>query len=840
MALKAPGNMSNLSGAPAPLSEAEARERLARSGPNEIEAQPQRSVALIVRSTLVEPMFAMLLAAAALYLLLGDVAEGALLAGGAALSVGLVVMQEARNERALSALRSLAAPTARVLRAEGERRIPAREIVPGDLLLIGEGERVPADALVLRGDVLAVDESILTGESAPVLKPPCVGALDLAIDPEPGDASSVVFAGTMTTGGQATVAAIRTGHATRLGRIGRSLSAIEQGQTPLQRSMRRVVGWLGAGAFVFCCLVAVAYWRFRGDWIEAGLAGLTLAISLTPEEFPMVLVVFLALGSWRLARHNVLARRSAVIETLGAVSVLCVDKTGTLTQNSMEIAALAADCGVWRGEGPRREEFARLLDAAVRASAIEPSDPMDRALLRLAAKTGLAHDASGSIRTFPLRPDLLAFIHAWRGEAGAIAAAKGAPEAIFRLCHTSEGDRAAVSAMLDAFAQQGLRVLAVASCDDFDADRPPKEQGFRYEGLVAFRDPLRPDVPSAIAEAHRAGVAVAMITGDHPATALAIAREAGIDCSAGALVGAEMAAMTAGELRQRLETVRVFARVRPEQKLALVEGFRDLGHVVAMTGDGVNDAPALKAADAGIAMGGRGSDVAREAADIVLLDDRFASIVGGVRLGRRIFANLRKALIYICAIHVPVAGLALLPILMGLPPILFPAHVMMLEMVIDPVCALVFEGEPGARNAMLRPPRPANEPLFGLRHIALGMLDGAVLLGAVYALYQAALNAPLPAEQARATAYVALVCGNLALAFATAAEPGSSFFDERRRIFWLIAAVAASLLAIVVAVPALAPLFRFSAPPPLWLAASLGIALVAGAWSGVVRLVRRA
>lgn len=826
------------SGAPAPLSEAEARETLARVGFNELEAQPQRGVALILRSTLSEPMFAMLLAAAALYLMLGDVAEGALLVGGAILSVGLVVMQETRNERALAALRKLAAPTARVLRADGERRISARDIAPGDFLLIGEGERVPADAVILRGDVLTVDESVLTGESAPVLKSPSVDAPDMTMDPEPGEPSAVVFSGTMTTRGQATLVVLRTGRATRLGRIGRSLSAIEQGQTPLQLAMRRVVGWLGVAALAFCLLVAVAYWWFRGDWIEAGLAGLTLAISLTPEEFPMVLVVFLALGSWRLARHNVLARRSAVIETLGAVSMLCVDKTGTLTQNSMEVAALAANGTVWRPDGGLLVDRARLLDVALRACATEPSDPMDRALHRLAEKSGLALDASQSIRTYPLRPDLLAFTQAWPAGEGAMAAAKGAPEAIFRLCRTPELERAGFSAELADFAEQGLRVLAVASCSEFDMARDPEGQDFRFEGLVAFRDPLRPDVGKAIAEAREAGVAVAMITGDHPATALAVAREAGIDSARGALTGTELSTLSANELRARLQDIRVFARVRPEQKLALVEGFKALGHVVAMTGDGVNDAPALKAADAGVAMGRRGSDVAREAADIVLLDDNFASIVGGVRLGRRIFANLRKALIYISAIHVPVAGLALLPILMGLPPILFPAHVMMLELVIDPVCALVFEGEPGARDAMRSPPRRRGEPLFGLRHIVMGVLDGAVLLASVYALYLAALRQGLPAEQARATAYVALVCGNLALAFATAAEPGSSFFDARRRIFWLIAAVAALLLALVVAVPILAPLFRFQVPPPLWLAAGLCVALVAGAWSGVARLLR--
>ena len=825
-------------GAFAPLTEAEARESIARVGLNELEALPLRGVGRILRSTLSEPMFAMLLAAAALYLLLGDFGEGALLVGGAILSIGLVVMQETRNERAIAALRALAAPTARVLRAEGERRIPVRDIAPRDFILIGEGERVPADAVVLRGDVLAVDESILTGESAPVLKAPCSGAPDMDMDPEPGDPSSVVFSGTMTTRGQATLLALRTGRSTRLGRIGRSLSAIEQGQTPLQRVMRRVVGWLGAAALAFCFLVAVAYWYFRGDWIEAGLAGLTLAISLTPEEFPMVLVVFLALGSWRLARHNVLARRSAVIETLGAVSMLCVDKTGTLTQNSMEVAALAAHQGVWRPEAGPLADLAGLLDAASRACAVEPSDPMDRALHRLAESSGVSFDASQSIRTYPLRPDLLAFIHAWRGDDGAMAAAKGAPEAIFRLCRTPEADRAAIVAELAGFAEEGLRVLAVASCEKFDLAREAEGQEFRFKGLVAFRDPLRPDVRTAIAEAREAGVAVAMITGDHPATAVAIAREAGIDCAKGVLTGAELAAMTPEELRSRLQEARVFARVRPEQKLALVEGFRALGHVVAMTGDGVNDAPALKAADAGIAMGKRGSDVAREAADIVLLDDNFASIVGGVRLGRRIFANLRKALVYISAIHVPVAGLALLPILMGLPPILFPAHVMMLEMVIDPVCALVFEGEPGARDAMRRRPRPRAEPLFGLRHIGMGVLDGVVLLIAVFALYLLALRQKVPAEQARAAAYIALVCGNLALAFATAAEPGTSFFDARRRIFWVIAVVAIALLAIVVAFPVLAPLFRFQAPTPIWLAASLGVALVAGAWSGVLRLLR--
>jgi Ca2+-transporting ATPase len=825
---------------PPPLSEAEAAARLKRFGPNESEPPRKRGIVQIVGATLKEPMFAMLLGAAFLYWLLGDFAEGALLVGGALLSVGLVIVQESRNENALAALRALAAPTARVLRAEGEKRIPAREIVPGDHVLIGEGERAPVDAIVIAGDVLTIDQSVLTGESAPVLAPPTQETVNPGFDPEPGTEAPFVFAGTMVVRGQATLLTSRTGPATRLGRIGQSLGAIPAEPTPLQRTMGRAVAWLGAAAIVFCGLVAIAYWFFRGDWIEAGLAGITLAISLTPEEFPMVLVVFLALGSWRLAHHNVLVRRSAVVETLGAVSMLCVDKTGTLTQNRMEVALLARTGSTWRaGDGAPSADLFNLLAVAVRACAVQASDPMDRALHRLAADRSCEPEPTASHATFPLRPNRLAFIHLWRDEDEFVAAAKGAPEAIFQLCRMDATQRAEAAREVEALAAQGLRVLAVASARTPDGDAfEPSDHAFAYEGLVAFRDPLRGDVREAIALARRAGVAVAMITGDHAATARAIAAEAGIDVEHGLLLGADIDEMTPAQLQARAADVRVFARIRPEQKLALVAAFRALGHVVAMTGDGVNDAPALNAAHVGIAMGQRGADVAREAADIVLLDDSFASIVGGVRLGRRIFANLRKALVYICAIHVPVAGLALAPILMGLPPILFPAHVMLLELVIDPVCALVFEGEPSDRRAMDRAPRPPAEALFGLRHIALGLGEGVVLFGCVYALYLVALRAPLPADQARALAFVCLSLGNLVLALGAAIEPGTSLFDKRRSVFWTIAAVDSFILVLIVGAPPLAALFRFEPPTTAWLAVALATAVVGGGWSGLVRIVR--
>ena len=442
-------------------------------------------------------MFALLIVAALLYLALGDIHEGLLLTAGAFLSIGLVVAQETRNENALAALRSLAAPSARVLRAEGERRIPAREIVPGDIVLVGEGERAPADGALLRGDVLSVDESALTGESAPVWKAPAT-LVDPLLDPEPGEAAPFLFAGTLVTLGQGAMLATRTGRATRLGRIGRSLEAIEPEETPLQKSTGRVVAIFGALGIGFCLLVALAYGLAFGNWIAAGLTGITLAISLTPEEFPMVLAVFLALGSYRLARRNVLARRSAVIETLGATDVLCVDKTGTLTQNRMEAAFFLRGAHMWRpGDAAMPDEIAPLLDAALRASAADPSDPMDRALHRLAS------DPPGSAaitRSFPLRPETLAFVQTWRAaDEGVASFAKGAPEAIAGLCRLDADALRLLTAEVATMAAHGLRVLAVATHEGpLPREDAPGSGVFALDGLVGFLDPLREDVPEAV------------------------------------------------------------------------------------------------------------------------------------------------------------------------------------------------------------------------------------------------------------------------------------------------------------------------------------------------------
>jgi Ca2+-transporting ATPase len=823
------------------LTTAEASQRLKTIGPNEIPTPGGRTLWQIVLETMREPMFLLLVAAAGLDLVLGDLGEGLFLVAGAAASIGLVIFQEARSERALAALRELAQPYARVLRDGAEAQIPARELVPDDILLIGEGERLPADGLLVGGDVLSVDESTLTGESAPVAKHPARTIQDLHVEASPGaETGPFVFGGAMVVGGQGVVKVSRTGAASALGRIGSSLAAIGDEPTPLQKSAGRLVGLLGLVALAFCALVAVAYGLLRDDWIGGALAGITVAIALIPEEFPMVLAIFLALGAWRLATHHVLARRSAVIETLGGATVLCVDKTGTLTENRMEIARLwtaEGDFGVDGGKPP--PGAADLLRYAALASAVRPVDPMDKAVHALRRNAVVSEPLAGEPeRAWPLRPELLAVIQVWRlPDDARLAAAKGAPEAIFRLCRLPDEYIARLQTIIESYADQGLRVLGVASAHAQGgfADEP-QEVPFEFAGLVGFIDPLRADVPTALQEARGAGIKVVMITGDHPATALAVARSAGLDADAGVLLGAEVAALSFEALCERLKHVRVFARIVPEQKLRLVQALKADGEIVAMTGDGVNDAPALEAAHIGVAMGRKGTDVAREAADLVLLDDSFASIVGGVRLGRRIFANLRRALTYVTAIHVPIAGLALGPILLGLPPLLFPMHVVLLELVIDPTCALVFEAEPSEKEAMKRPPRRVDEALFGPMQIFIALLQGAGVLIGVLGLYWWAVTAAPGAEKvARGASFLALVAAILVLALSDSAASGR-IFAPHRRIYWLIVSAVTVVLAVILGVPAIATVFDVAPPSRDLILLACAIAIVSGGWMGLIRL----
>jgi len=806
---------------------AAARERFGR---NEMPAAERRGPWRTLGSILAEPMFVLLLVAAGLYLALGDRAQGLLLAFFALVTVGLVVLQERRSERALDGLRALAAPRATAWRGGARIRLPAAELVPGDLVLLDEGERVPADGIVREGEALAIDESLLTGESGPVRKTVQPAGLPARDAAPGGDDRPVVFAGTLVLRGHALMEVLATGARTQVGRIGKALATIDSAPAPMALQLHRLVRWFAVGAVATSLALVAWYGLVRHEWLQGVLSGIALAMAMLPEEFPMALSIFMALGAWRLARARVLVRRPSAIDSLGATTLLCLDKTGTLTRNELRVEQLALPGGELAAGPDARHR--PLLEAARRACRTDGADPLDRAVLALCGADAAPGD-SRPLREYPLVPGRPLMAQAWSGAGGAVlTAAKGAPEAIVGLCRLDAAAERAALAAAAAMAGRGLRVIAVALAAGASAGERLEDQPFAFMGLLGFADPLRDGVPAAIAACRAAGIEVAMITGDHAATALAVAAQAGMATAGGALVGPDIARMDAARLAVAVRSARVFARVTPEQKLRLVQAFQAAGQVVAMTGDGVNDAPALKAAHVGIAMGLRGTDVAREAAQLVLLDEDVGHIVEAVALGRRIFDNLRKVMIYIVAIHVPIAGAALLPLLFGWPPLLLPVHVVLTEMVIDPMCSLVFENAPADPAAMRRPPRAAGRALVDARVLLRGILQGGVLLACVLGVYALALRAGLDVPAARALAILALTGGNVALVAVDAAA-GLGWRGVARRefaSFWVVAGLAACALALGMGLPAGRALLQFGQPGPgaVLLAAALvvGVAMV--------------
>jgi len=812
------------------LGEQEAANRLREEGFNELPARYRRTMVGIVIDILREPMFALLLGAGAVYLALGDLKEAIVLIAFAATSVSIALIQETRTERVLESLRDLTSPRALVIRRGVERRIPGREVVRGDVVVLAEGDRVPADAILLSGHDLQADEALLTGESVPVRKRAGEPG-DEAARPG-GDDLPYVFSGSLVVRGHGQALVTATGSRSEIGKIGLAITRIETEPPRLRQQTRRLVTRFAAVSLAVSALATVLYGLWRGSWLDALLSGIALSMAMLPEEFPLVLTVFMVMGAWRISRARVLTRRIAAIETLGAATVLCTDKTGTLTQNRMTIAELWAEAERWRPSdlGAPPEGCRRLLEYGILASAPTPFDPMEKAFHTLGVERLPPHEGRVLKWQYGLRPDLLAVTQIWEtaGSDRLIVAAKGAPEAIAELCRLDLPARAAMKAALDVMSGKGMRVLGVARGSlARGAGRPasPRDVPFEFLGLVGLADPLRASVPDAVRECRSAGIRVVMITGDYPQTAEAIAAEAGIT-GGRVMTGAELDQTADAELRRRIGETTVFARIMPEQKLRIVEALKANGETVAMTGDGVNDAPSLKAAHIGIAMGGRGTDVAREAAALVLLDDDFGSMVEAVRLGRRIYYNLRKSMAYILAIHVPIAGLAVLPLLFGLPLIFGPLHIAFLEMVIDPVCSVVFEAEPAEPNAMRRPPRDPAAPLLTTRFVIWSLLQGVLVLALVAGLFLVALHRGLPESDARALAFAALVATNVGLVLVDRAGSASllaAFRQHNPALWWVLGITSAILAAILTIAPARA-LFGFG----VLHADDLAIALAAG------------
>jgi Ca2+-transporting ATPase len=816
------------------LSEQEVLERLAQDGFNELPSGNKRTFLHILGEIIREPMFLLLIACGVLYLVLGDPEEALMLLGFVFVIIGITFYQEQKTERALEALRDLSSPRALVIRDGKQQRIAGREVVRDDIVLINEGDRVPADATLLVANNLNIDESLLTGESVPVNKVAWDGKQELA---RPGGENlPFAFSGTLVVKGQGIVRIHATGARTEIGKIGKALQILEPEDTNLQRQTGKIVRNFAILGIGLCVLVVVVFGLTRGNWLDGFLAGITLAMATLPEEFPVVLTIFLALGAWRISLRHVLTRRVPAVEMLGATTVLCVDKTGTLTLNRMTVTKIAVNGQVFDVDSTPSslpDALHEVVEFGLLASPTDPFDPMEKAMKELGGRTlsntEHIHKDWTLLHEYPLSPALLAMSRVWQSpdRQDAVIAAKGAPEAIGEICHFNEDQHQLIHTQIERMANHGLRVIAVARSSFQLTELPENQHDFEFEylGLLGLADPVRPGVPEAVQDCYTSGIRVIMITGDYPGTARNIAEKIGLKSSNQIITGPELDAMSDAELQERIKITSIFARAVPEQKLRIVQALKANGEVVAMTGDGVNDAPALKAAHIGIAMGGRGTDVAREAAALVLLDDNFASIVAAVRMGRRIFDNLKKAIAFIFSVHIPIAGMSLIPVLFKWPLVLLPVHVLFLELIIDPACTVVFEMEDDEPDIMQRPPRKLGVPLFGRSMVLSGLIQGLGILAVVVGVYAYAIVLGLGESEARMYVFVSLVIGNLALIFANRSQKQSILRSLRipNKALWWVSGGALFFLTLVLTVPALRNVFQF-APLHLWEIAFLSLA----------------
>lgn len=807
------------------LSDEEAQEKLNKEGYNELPTSKKRKTLLIFWEILKEPMFILLVLGALIYLIVGNIQEAMILSTFVLVVIGITFYQERKTERALDALRDLSSPRALVIRGGAQKRISGKEVVKDDLIVLSEGCRVPADAIILSSSNLLIDESLLTGESTAVRKVKWDNIASL--DKPGGDDLPFVFSGTLVLSGQGIARVYATGLETELGKIGKSLKTIEVQRTPLEIESRRVVKKMAIIGLILCAIVTF-FSAIEENLLEGILRGIALAMAVLPEEIPVVLTVFLALGAWRMSKKNVLTRNIHSIQALGAATVLCVDKTGTLTQNRMTIRTLLSNNQKFQVDEQKEidpksfpENFHELIEYGILSSQSTPFDPMEKSIkdFGYGYLTGSEHIHNNwtLIREYPLSQNLLAISHVWESPEGDeyIIATKGSPEAIADLCHFDLVQLASLKKNIDLLAKEGLRVIAIAHSTFKKAALPiiQHDFDFNFVGLIGFEDPIRPTVPKAIKECYQAGIRIIMMTGDYSATASHIASEIGLKNSDKVLTGPEIREMDEEVLKEKVKDINVFARVMPNQKYLLVKALQANEEIVVMTGDGVNDAPALKSAQVGIAMGGRGTDVARESSSLVLLNDDFSSIVQAVKMGRRIYDNIKKAISYVLSIHVPIAAAALLPLIFRWPILLYPVHIAFLQLIIDPACAIVFEAEKPEDNIMQRPPKSIHEKLFEAKFVKWSLLKGLVILVIVMSVYGLALfHRGIDVGEARALAFTTLIVANLCLIFSSRSNTKTmiEMIKVPNKAAWWVVTGTIIGLTLVLYIPFLRNIFHFN------------------------------
>lgn len=823
------------------LTTTEAQKRREQFGPNILVPEKRETLFHKILHVILEPMFILLIIAALIYFILGEPRDGLIMLVFVLGIISIEIIQEWKTDRTLNALKDLSAPKITVIRDGKETIIPSSELVPGDLMVISEGVKIPADGTIVKVNDLCIDESSLTGEAEGVWK---------VLKDDSGDndywRKDYCYAGTLVINGSAHVVVDKIGAATEYGKIGKDIALAPEEETPLQKQTGKLVAFSAVIAAILFVLVAgITYFNladhlFKARFTESILSGITLAMAMIPEEFPVILTVFLSMGAWRLAQKKSLVRRLPSVETLGAVSVLCVDKTGTITKNQMTVQdtwALDSDTN----------HLAKVMGLACET---EPHDPMEKAMHQHCESLGLSkgHLFSGELLyEYPFTNETKMMGHVWNRDEEIMVAAKGSPEKILTLCQIPDHHREAATRKMAEMSEKGLRVIAIARMNISNKDAVPQNLSdcqLQLCGLVGLADPPRSSVKENIKECVSAGIRVVMITGDNGTTASAIARQVGIPNPDTVITGAELDALDDQTLQEKVKTASIFARVVPEHKMRIVKAFKANGAVVAMTGDGVNDAPALKYADIGIAMGKRGSEVSREAADLILLDDNFATIVKTIKDGRRIYDNIQKAIGYVFTIHIPIALASLLAPLLGIAPtslLLLPLHVVLLELVIDPTCSIVLERQPAEANIMGREPRKPAEQIMTVQSLFKSIIQGLVIFAASFGSYNYFLRHD-DATLARTIGIAIIILANMFLVVVNSSKTTSALQSikmlEKDRVFWAItAATITGIIAILYS-----PLNHFLKLAPLTFSQLLLVLVSAFAsvfWYEIVKIVLR-
>ncbi len=778
------------------LSSDEVKTNQLRYGKNELVPEKKSTLLTKILSIFKEPMFLLLFCTALLYFILGEPKDGIIMLCFVAFMSGINFFQEWRTDKTLQALKDLSAPRVRVIRNGILESIDSKELTVGDLMILEEGEKISADGQIVEMHDLGVDESTLTGESEVVWK-------KAELDDSEKDAhwkKDTCYAGTNVTQGSAIVKVTGIGSSTEYGKIGQDILSVPQQPTPLEKQTRRLIkicAFIGLGMFVMVFLVTLTHSK---DMVESILSGITLAMAMIPEEFPVILTVFLAMGAWRLARKNALIRRMPSVETLGAVSVLCVDKTGTLTKNQMTVQEV---CGYMNYSANELMYWGAL------ACETEPYDPMEKAILEYAEANGINKTEVFEkvlLHEYPFSSETKMMGHIWEIDGMPMLAAKGSPESILPLCGLEPEEAKQLQYEQEQLAMKGYRVIAVAGRRNMPSiPGELKENKLELIGLIGLADPPREAVPEAVRVCAKAGIRVVMITGDNGTTARAIAQKIGIANNENVITGQQLENMNDEELKEKVKVTNIFARVIPRHKMRIVKALKDIGETVAMTGDGVNDAPALKYADIGIAMGKRGTGVAKEAADMILLDDNFTTIVDTIKDGRRIYDNIKKAVGYVFVIHIPIALTALLTPILHLPLLLLPIHIVLLELIIDPTCSIIFERQPAEKDIMDRKPRSPGDSLVNRGLMLKAVFQGLTIFAAAFGAYAYLVNQGWAVEGARAITLIIFGFANLFLVYVNQSEKETALagiFKFKDKVVWYVNVGIIAALALAIYLPA--------------------------------------